>query len=235
VSLLDLPAQVADLTARLQALEQAQPAPAPDQLTPNVFTINPDGTISEKLTGKLEALGIVFSEGEKEGAPVNSILWQLEGAARQSISGYKPAGKGPGPDSVLALRAVDPGGVSLVELSAEDGNNEINLRAGGQLRRLLSSSGESSFLQLPEFGVAELVFGISQVEWTAKGFDSAYTTIVTPFATPAAWVGFPITGLGNAEMGSGGSEASQVKFTMRTQIETAAGTKAFFSYFIVGH
>jgi hypothetical protein len=76
------------LEARIQTLEQS--TSAPDQLTPSVFSLNAAGEVEEKLSGKLEAKGIVFEEGEegKEEAK-HSIKW-FDGALNsQTIHGYR--------------------------------------------------------------------------------------------------------------------------------------------------
>lgn len=230
MSVLDLPARIAELERRLAAHEQKRPLPAPDQLTPNVFTINPDGTISETLTGKLTAEGVDFEEAQSlKPAALNMIRWLREGKAAEQIYGARAGG-----ESELVLRTLDPGENAVAALQIIE--ERITAAVAPHAVTLLNAAGASSFLQLGA-GVAnaQLIYGISKVKWAVKGFESEGKVIATPFATSAAWVAFPIIGSAAAKMGSGGAEANQLTFVMRSDTELAAGSEAFFSYFIVGH
>lgn len=232
MSVLELPSQVAALERRIAALEVARAPAPPDQLNPNVFTINAQGQIEENLAGKLTAQGIVFTEAPS-GQTTNTIVWNAPGGPVEAIYGWldEPT------KHTLQIESGTPLHNAQLKLTGDvAGHGKLFVSADNAFgATLLDGEGKSSFLQLATAARTQLVFGISQVEWVAKGFESTYAAIATPFANTDAWFGFPITGLANATMGSGGNEPFQVQFIMRTSTELAAGAKQFFSYFIIGH
>jgi hypothetical protein len=128
VNVLELPARVAALEQRLGALEQQTPSPAGDTLTPNVFTINADGTVSETLTGKLNAKGIVFENGRVvkgigPGESVqNEITWIEEGKSVASIQGYRREEGLVVNREVLAFTTLSSGQEASLQLISDDHN-----------------------------------------------------------------------------------------------------------------
>lgn len=83
-------ATLEELEQRVQALEAAQQA---DQLVSGAYSINAQGQLEAKLTGKLEATGIVFAEGAPvepgEEETLNEIQWQRSGAWFERITAFE--------------------------------------------------------------------------------------------------------------------------------------------------
>jgi hypothetical protein len=145
VSLLDLPGRLDALEERLAALEQQPATPAADTLTPNVFTINLDGTVSEILTGKLQAKGVVFenglvTKGIGPGESVqNEITWTSEGSVLASIQGYRRFEGLTVNREVLAFTTLSSGQEASLQLISDDHNARSEITASATRVRLLGT------------------------------------------------------------------------------------------------
>jgi hypothetical protein len=139
MSLLDIPARLDVLEQRLAALEEQPATPASDTLTPNVFTINLDGTVSETLTGKLQAKGIIFENGLvfKGVGPgevtQNEIVWSepSPGTGLASIQGYRRVEGTTVNREILALTTLSSAQEAALQLISDDHNarSEITVTA----------------------------------------------------------------------------------------------------------
>lgn len=189
---LELPAKVEDLERRLAAIEGQSPSPVADQLTPNVFVINPDGTISEKLSGELEAKGLIFEEAQPLIEPIHSeITWLRSGVLAEQITGQRDHTGEPTLAFVTTTIGGSPG--SGLVLGGTSGSTFAKAIAGAHTSTVINSAGSSSFLQLAGIlGAAQgrsqflqlanvlglsLNVGISEVEWPGGTNVSLQTRI----------------------------------------------------------
>lgn len=132
-----------EIEAQLKQLRQLV---VRDQLSSNAYSLNEKGELEEVLSGKLEAKGVIFQEGEFETTASASIVWVEDGQVMERIVGSaNPVDK----THTLTLATLEP---SIAELhltgSDEPEENEATLSIGSTGRLLLNGAGESSFLQI---------------------------------------------------------------------------------------
>lgn len=148
--------ELAELRNRLDALEQA---PTEDQLGPNAFALNAQGEVEERLTGRLEARGINFAAGT---GPAASIRWLLGMDPRAVIR----ANASPEEEAIVAELLRLGAQRIILQLLAGEASSEAGLSVKDKARAasatLLTSQGQSSFLQLP--AVRKLTLKVPRAE-----------------------------------------------------------------------
>lgn len=244
MSILDLARELADVKRRLAVLEQAQqpPAGAADQLNPNAFFINAEGQIEERLTGKLEAQGITFSEVRIfSPTPTSRITWGTPARPTlESITGYLKPAVGEEPEEHrLDLQAVGtPAGAFLYLASILPASAKVSAECREAAVQILDEKSRSSFLQLA--GTPEKVllqWGTGELEWPGASENSNILTINLPFAATAGarvWLTPNFAALGFYVVGSQGIAANQLKVSgTQPGKAPAAGSKAAFNYLIL--
>ena len=119
-----------------------------DQLSSNAYSLNSKGELEETLSGKLEAQGVDFQEGQGADENAASVRWLQDGLTRERLVGWhSPTAHG------LEASAEAPGGehAALTIIAADGGDDEeteILLSAGETGTPLFNAAGESGFLQL---------------------------------------------------------------------------------------
>ncbi len=174
-----------ELDEAIAALEQGASA---DQLTPGVFSINSAGQVEEKLSGRLEALGISVKAGGislPNGAFVGSspglkleglsepseIRFGAQGEGGAILRAFHYAGSPPSIEKRELLQLFGESVKGLVggfEVLTDELNAVTKVRAtAGELTpTIIDSEGNSSFLQLAQNESWHAQAGYAELTWT---------------------------------------------------------------------
>lgn len=156
--------EIAGLRQRVEELEQNTAA---DQLVPGVFAINARGEVEEKLSGKVEAKGILFNLAIEElgGEELSQIEWLEASEIAITILGARPVGKAA---RSLRLSAFPfspggPGAQLVIQTDKEPAEAFLRAIAGSHAAIVIGDDGSSSFLQLTDVETVAIAFGVTVV------------------------------------------------------------------------
>ncbi len=174
-----------ELDEAIAALEQGASA---DQLTPGVFSINSQGQVEEKLSGRLEALGITVKAGGislPNGTFVGSSPGlKLEGLSEPSEIRFGAHGEGGAilrafhyagmPPSLIKRELLQLFGESVKGLvggfqvltDEQNAVTKVQAVAGEETPTIVDSEGNSSFLQLAQNESWRMNVGYSELTWS---------------------------------------------------------------------
>lgn len=209
---------------------------SPDNLQPNVITVNPDGTIGATFTGTVYAKGLTLGATDSTAETPNTIQWvrQADGAVVASVA--QDLVIDPTTDTAsrrLLLTATQD--ASAGDTGAEVMAYAIDGAGGRHYATIIDTQSRASFLQLPTLAQLAVQAGNGTLSAPA---GTSLNYIDLPIAWPGSHVAFIATAFpastdaaGNYTQGAGTYGLAQGKL----QIVSTIGQNWNYSWISLGY
>jgi hypothetical protein len=181
------------IETRLQELERTIQR---DQLASNAFSLNAKGELEETLSGKLEAKGVIFQEGQLVSEADAALEWVNGGVVMERITGSTDPAEH---SHTLTLSALAPAVAALRLIGAEDPElNQVGVSVGSTGRLLLDANGDSNWLQLgPGVNAQWCIYaGLAETTFAGGTQEVGPLEVTVPFEGPEKGAYWFACGLG---------------------------------------